>query len=354
MNITDNDTTQLQRNIDEATQLQGNRDESTQLHDSNNNEAPQLPDTKEDKGGKNKLKTTKKVVGFAGAGVLLGSTSTLFPEMKGVSAIDLSQEEGTEDRDEGYLLPEVDTQETAELTDNIINDGMTFEEAFSTAREALGAGSAFEWRGTVYGTYTKEEWVEMTDEEKSDFYDSLNLENPFGSAEEADEVFVEVSDPEGYVEVEEVNVSNQSETDESVTQEVENSTTMEEGDQDYAQEIELEDTDNEDTDGIEIISVDGAEEEEVQILGLEDDLEEGANPDGEDVYVIDIDGDMTYDAIWVDNNHDGIIDEDEIIDIQDVGLTVSDLNEMQDMTGDMYGNEEAPDYFLDMLNDDIV
>ena len=152
MNTPDNDARQLQHNVDEATQLQGDMDEATQLQGSNNNAAPSHSDNKEDKGGKSKLKPAKKVAGFTGAGVLLGSASTLFPEVKGASAIDPSQEEGTEDRDEGYLLSEADTQETAELTDNIINDEMTFEEAFSAAREVLGAGSAFEWIGNVYCT----------------------------------------------------------------------------------------------------------------------------------------------------------------------------------------------------------
>ncbi len=42
--------------------------------------------------------------------------------------------------------------------ESVVNDGMSFNEAFSTAREAMGPYQLFEWRGNIYSTCTVEEW----------------------------------------------------------------------------------------------------------------------------------------------------------------------------------------------------
>lgn len=50
-----------------------------------------------------------------------------------------------------------------------VNDGMSFSEAFATARHEVGAGGAFVWHGHVYGTYYGNEWNQMTPEEQGQF-----------------------------------------------------------------------------------------------------------------------------------------------------------------------------------------
>ena len=57
-----------------------------------------------------------------------------------------------------------------------INDEMSFTEAFATARAEVGPGSAFMWRGNIYGTYTTEEWSEMSAEEKAEFGSNFTYE----------------------------------------------------------------------------------------------------------------------------------------------------------------------------------
>ena len=57
-----------------------------------------------------------------------------------------------------------------------INDEMSFTEAFATARAEVGPGSAFMWRGNIYGTYTAEEWSEMSAEEKAEFGSNFTYE----------------------------------------------------------------------------------------------------------------------------------------------------------------------------------
>ena len=54
-----------------------------------------------------------------------------------------------------------------------VDDDMTFNEAFAAARAELGPGNVFMWEGSMYGTYLKEEWDSMTDDQKADYFESL-------------------------------------------------------------------------------------------------------------------------------------------------------------------------------------
>lgn len=54
-----------------------------------------------------------------------------------------------------------------------VNDDMSFNEAFASARSEVGAGGIFEWKGNSYNTYTKEEFDRMTDEEQGDYVESI-------------------------------------------------------------------------------------------------------------------------------------------------------------------------------------
>ena len=62
---------------------------------------------------------------------------------------------------------------------------------------------------------------------------------------------------------------------------------------------------------------------------------------------------MVFDAMVVDANHDGEISDDEIINIQDVGLSVDSLGgfpDPYDPGNDMMAsNDEGPDYMSDYL-----
>ena len=54
-----------------------------------------------------------------------------------------------------------------------VDDSMAFGKAFSTAREELGEGGAFVWRGNSYSTYYKEEWESMTPEQRENYWTSV-------------------------------------------------------------------------------------------------------------------------------------------------------------------------------------
>lgn len=58
---------------------------------------------------------------------------------------------------------------------SIVSDDMSFGQAFAAAREALGPGGSFTWRGKVYGTYYENEWNAMSPEEQHAFtMDAIN------------------------------------------------------------------------------------------------------------------------------------------------------------------------------------
>lgn len=57
-----------------------------------------------------------------------------------------------------------------------IQDSMSFAEAFSTARQEVGAGGAFVWRGNVYDTYYREEWDLLSALQREQYNESVHLE----------------------------------------------------------------------------------------------------------------------------------------------------------------------------------
>ena len=50
-----------------------------------------------------------------------------------------------------------------------MDDGMSFSEAWALARQELGAGQAFVWRGGVYGTFNQAEWHSLSRSEQHEF-----------------------------------------------------------------------------------------------------------------------------------------------------------------------------------------
>lgn len=59
-----------------------------------------------------------------------------------------------------------------------INDDMSFNQAFASARVEVGAGGAFEWKGKVYDTYYNEEWDAMSDDQKVQYNHSVHVDIP--------------------------------------------------------------------------------------------------------------------------------------------------------------------------------
>lgn len=83
------------------------------------------------------------------------------------------------DESEGVIVEEIDEEvdpvEDIEIYDGqvslaeSVDDSMSFAEAFSSARQEVGAGGVFVWKGQLYNTYTAEEWEELSADEKDEF-----------------------------------------------------------------------------------------------------------------------------------------------------------------------------------------
>lgn len=300
----------------EATGYQKKNDEATHLDAT---ESKMKNDDKKAAGG---LKWRSTAVG-AGAGVLMGAGATIL-----TSGTTVDPESPVNPEPNGSEVPEnpvwVDDQVQVATT---VTDEMSFTDAFEAARTEVGAGGVFEWRGNIYNTYTADEWNAMSDDERAEF----------GSHFDWPEA------PAATVVEEPVAVQTGSHTaQESVGP---------------AQD-----------DDIEVVSVDhptvtpannqmdngnlAEDEPEVQVLGVVQD-ESGAYVggmvvDGQEVLLVDVDGDMTFDAMVVDANGDGQISDNEIVDITDQQIAVNDFANMADTNGNLYAsNDLEPDYLND-------
>lgn len=56
-----------------------------------------------------------------------------------------------------------------------VSDEMSFGEAFDAAHGQVGPGGVFVWHGQVYGTYTADEWNNMTPAEQAEFGNRVHV-----------------------------------------------------------------------------------------------------------------------------------------------------------------------------------
>lgn len=244
----------------------------------------------------------------AGAGVAIGGAAAMAMGMA-----------PNEDAAEEVQVPEWSDGEVKVATG--ITDDMSFDEAFAAARNEVGPGGAFEWRGHVYGTYTKSEWNNMTAEERAEYNEHFSWGH--GSSESYAHNSTHHTDVHHHDTAHEVHIHH----DEPVVT-------------------------HEEVSQVEVISA----EPEVEVLGVVHDADTGSNYgaasiDGQEVILVDVDGDLSFDYLAADFNENGVIEDDEVIDISEHNLTVNDLGgftDGYDAGGDMLA-DDGPDY----TNDDV-
>lgn len=240
-----------------------------------------------------------------GTGIILGSVSSL------AAANRISPSWETEE-----VIPETDNNEEVEATPSYadesisiaegVNDEMSFSEAFAAARAEVGPGGAFEWRGNVYGTYTADEWNNMTADDRQEYFSHFNWSNA-GSSSNND-----------------AEANNDAEV--SLDDDIEVHTVEEPGSA-------------------------AVDNQEVEVLGVAYDSDNNANIaamviDGHDAIMVDVDNDGVFDVMAVDVNEDGQLSDNEIVNIAEANLTVSEVNSMA--MGDIYAtNDGLPDYVND-------
>jgi hypothetical protein len=208
-----------------------------------------------------------------------------------------------------------------------VNDDMSFDEAFATARQELGPGGVFEWHGGIYGAYYADEWDQMSPEEHTEYQEQFNWDN------------IEVAETQPI-------------TDDSINDAPVEAVVIEQpapAPEPVAEQAPVEEED----DDLEIIHVEHTEEGEeisplpegdplaeneestVEVLGVVHNQEDGVNlghvvVDGQEVVLVDVDGDMEFDAMAVDLDGDGQISENEVVSLEGDHVSMDHLEGLAD------------------------
>jgi hypothetical protein len=199
-------------------------------------------------------------------------------------------------------------------------DGMEFsgtDGAFATARELVGPGGFFQWRGQTYNTYTKEEWDAMDEDQLADFASNLEENSNYDSYE-----FVEESqlasqsydlNNDGVIDVVMADVDGDG------IQEVSQVDLNSDGEVDVIHDPTL-DTINEAVP----VATEAIQEAE-PVYGVSDSNQDGII----DAVVLDNNNDGFVDTIIVDQNHDGIMDSAAVNvgDDEDLDILIVDEND---------------------------
>ena len=197
---------------------------------------------------------------------------------------------------------------------------MSFSEAFTAARTEVGSGGVFEWHGNIYSTFTEDEWNGMTAEQIDEYGSHFSWHSDNSSTETASSTHSSTSSHSAHA------------TDEVEVSEVTQASHTEE---------------------VAVVDVDP----EVEVLGVVHDEESGANiaglaVDGQEVVLIDVNGDETFDIMGADVNGDQQLSQNEIVDISGQNLTVNDLGGISNPDGSLYASNNSNE--IDYTNDTAV
>ena len=302
----------------ENTQYQSHDEEATQYDDAYNNENTKTEETEtsdnKDNAAKGEKPIWKKVAVGAGSGIFLGSAATLLS-----ASAPLGHAEGENAEEEGSEThPEWTDGEVSVASS--VSDDMSFSEAFTAARNEVGSGGVFEWHGNIYSTFTEDEWNGMTAEQRDEYGSHFSWHSDNSSTETASSTHSSTSSHSAHA-TDEVEVSEVTQTS-------------------HTEEVAVVDVDP-----------------EVEVLGVVHDEESGANiaglaVDGQEVVLIDVNGDETFDIMGADVNGDQQLSQNEIVDISGQNLTVNDLGGISNPDGSLYASNNSNE--IDYTNDTAV
>ena len=184
-----------------------------------------------------------------------------------------------------------------------VDDDASFSQAFADARAQVGPGGVFEWHGRVYGTYYKNEWDNMTAEQKHEYQASIDYDDVISHDNMAQH---------------------------------QHDTAHQTGDTHYTSYQEQEQDGNDDVE-VRVL--------EVGLTDLNDDgIPENAailEINGHEVLIVDIDRDGIADALLCDVDNDG---DPEIADISEDNII---MPVQSDVDLYMAQADDAPDYMND-------
>lgn len=320
---------------DEKTQYQSQDEEATQYDDAYEKEDNKSEETKStvDKKDENKKKqpTWQKVAVGTGSGILLGAAATLFS-----ASAPIDHPEGGE----GESHPEWTDGEVPVASS--VSDDMSFSEAFAAARTEVGSGGVFEWHGNIYSTFTEEEWNGMTAEQRDEYGSHFSWHSD--ASHDTASSSHSSNSTHSSTAAEEVEVVATNDNNEQTNQNQDSNNN----------EVEVADVTPTGNTAEEVAVVDA--EPEVEVLGVVHDDDSGANigglvVDGQEVVLIDVDDDSTFDVMGADVNGDQQLSQDELVDISGQNITVNDLGGISNPDGSMYASNDSE---IDYTNDAAV
>lgn len=204
-----------------------------------------------------------------------------------------------------------------------VNDSLNFNEAFAAARKETGPGGLFVWHGHTYGTYYKNEWDSMSQEEQDQYWADVHHTAQQIHYEESEPESESVSELEIEPDSELVEVELDEESDEmaEVVEEVE-------------EEVALVDSGNEDDidvslDEIETDELIEVEDEELVEVSIDDDdevevLVDDVDENEEIELAVETDDEILEDPLPIDENE--VMETDDEIDLSDDMLDSQDVD----------------------------
>lgn len=118
-----------------------------------------------------------------GAGMTMAGQAVAAPSSEKEAIPEGTEEEqpsSVTDTQEHHVAPEPEDAIVATATGvrvAQVDDNVSFSQAFADARAQVGPGGVFEWHGRVYGTYYKDEWDNMTAEQKHEYQASIDYKD---------------------------------------------------------------------------------------------------------------------------------------------------------------------------------
>lgn len=277
----------------------------------------------------------------AGVAVGVGASAMAGNKEENIPNLEVSEEEKTEEaKAEENLAAEEHVETPAPEQVILANDegiryaqveANNFNDAYAQARAQVGPGGVFEYNGKIYSTYTKEEWSEMSAEERNDYQARVFENASVQSSSHSSTAHNSVS----HTEV----ATNVAEHHEPIHADV--TAEMSESIPANAEMIAAEPVDNE----IRVLGVEAVQNGYGEIMNVA-----LVECEGDQALLIDVDNNGVMDVLLHDDNYDGEIQESEVHDISGAGLEVADLLQAQAaQEGDVFyaSNDDMPDYIND-------
>ena len=238
---------------------------------------------------------------------------------------------------------------TSENFATTINDDMSFASAFSQARTEVGSGGFFVWKDNVYSTFTYEEWSSLSDEDKTEFTESVLSFTHTYVDEESNSSDGSQSSQEILIEVEQDNVtSDQQEETDFTTDEVTNASEEGESDTiDYEQIIDkiIGAVDMNGDGDYDAFAMEETGDNNADLVGIDTDY------DGTmDQYLFDTDKDGILDLMVMDSNQNGLDESDTFEETHEV-IPMTDFEIIEDISLHDEMNVDAENIIDDMESD---